>query len=214
MRLSFSTLRLLSQCAYAHELKQRGVPEAPSEALQVGKEFHAAVAATLRGEDFVFTLPEAEEYYSVIEPFLYTLAPLPAHQVEVRLEFEVEGAPWLGFVDAVAEGYVYEFKTAKRMPSKLDFPVHLQASIYASRLQLAGAKVVYVTKKAHKVFDVPPLPDVDRFLQLITQRFSPHQTALPTGLFHPWACTSCGFSHACEFYAYVRATGALAEDEF
>lgn len=202
--LSFSTLALLFRCAHAFHLKQAGIKPPPSEDMQIGTDFHTGIAAFLRGEEVAFGYPQNEERFAQVQELLTALRSAPDLAVEPREVLEAGGIEWVGYADAIANGTIYEFKTTKRLPSELADTHALQASVYAAMFGAERAKVVYVTEKGMREFDVAPLAGVREFLAEMASQIRAGVPNIPTGLTHPWGCDRCEYRGHCRFYDFIR----------
>jgi len=195
--LSFSTLALLFRCAHAFHLKLAGIKPPPSEDQKIGTDFHAGIAAFLRGEDYAFEYPQNEVRFGHIKELLSTLRQAPDLAIEPREVLEAGGVEWVGYADAIANGTIYE----------------LQASVYAAMFGADKAKIVYVTEKEAREFDVAPFAGVREFLADIASQIKAGVPNIPTGLTHPWGCDRCEYRVHCRFYDFVRGNG-VAEIPF
>jgi hypothetical protein len=205
--LSFSTLTLLFRCAHAFHLKLAGIKPPPSEDMQIGTDFHTGIAAFLRGEEAVFGYPQNEERFTHVRELLTALRSAPDLAVEPRAGLEAGGMDWVGYADAIANGTIYEFKSTKRLPSELADTHALQASVYAAMFGAEKAKVVYVTDKGAREFDVAPLAGMREFLADMASQIRAGVPNIPTGLTHPWGCDRCEYRGHCRFYDFVRGNG-------
>jgi hypothetical protein len=115
--LSFSTLALLFRCAHAFHLKQAGIKPPPSEDQKLGTDFHAGIAAFLRGDEYIFEYPQNATRFGYVQELLTTLRSAPDLAVEAREVLEAGGIEWVGYADAIANGAIYEFKATKRLPT-------------------------------------------------------------------------------------------------
>jgi len=211
--LSFSTLALLFRCAHAFHLKLAGLKPPPSEDQKIGTDFHAGIAAFLRGEEYAFDYPQNAPRFGYVREFLTTLRAAPDLAVEPREEFEAGGIEWVGYADAIANGAVYEFKATKRLPTEPSDAHAMQASIYAAMFGAEKAKIVYVSEKAAREFDVAPFAGVREFLADMASQIKAGVPNIPTGLTHPWGCDRCEYRTHCRFYDFVRGNG-VAEIPF
>ncbi len=211
--LSFSTLALLFRCAHAFHLKLAGIKPPPSEDQKIGTDFHAGVAAFLRGEEYVFEYPQNEVRFGHIRELLSALRAAPDLAVEPREVLEAGGIEWVGYADAIANKTVYEFKSTKRLPTAPMDAHALQASIYAALFGAEKTKIVYVSEKEAREFDVAPLAGVREFLADMAAQIRAGVPNIPTGLTHPWGCGRCEYHVHCKFYDFVRGNG-VAEIPF
>jgi len=211
--LSFSTLALLFRCAHAFHLKLAGITPPPSEDQRIGQDFHAGVAAFLRGEDYAFEFAQNEVRFGHIKELLFTLRQASDLAIEPREVLEAGGIEWVGYADAIADGTIYEFKATKRLPTAPLDAHALQASVYASMFGAKKAKIVYVTEKEAREFDVAPLAGVREFLADMAGQIRAGVPNIPTGLTHPWGCDRCEYRTHCRFYDFVRGNG-IAEVSF
>jgi hypothetical protein len=205
--LSFSTLALLFRCAHAFHLKQAGIKPPPSEDQKLGTDFHTGIAAFLRGEEIAFEYPQNEGRFGHIREFLSALRQAPDLAIEPREELEAGGIVWVGYADAIANGTIYEFKTTKRLPTAPSDAHALQASIYAAMFGAEKAKIVYVSEKEAREFDVAPFAGVREFLADMAGQIKAGVPNIPTGLTHPWGCDRCEYRTHCRFYDFVRGNG-------
>jgi CRISPR/Cas system-associated exonuclease Cas4 (RecB family) len=211
--LSFSTLTLLFRCAHAFHLKLAGITPPPSEDQKIGTDFHAGIAAFLRGEEYVFEFPQNETRIGHIRGLLVALREASDLAVEPRESLEAGGIEWLGYADAVANGTIYEFKATRRLPS-VPMDAHaLQASVYAAMFGAEKAKIVYVSEKEAREFEVAPFAGVREFLADMAKQIMAGVPNIPTGLTHPWGCDRCEYRTHCRFYDFVRGNG-VAEIPF
>jgi hypothetical protein len=211
--LSFSTLALLFRCAHAFHLKLAGIKPPPSEDQKIGSDFHAGIVAFLRGEEYAFEYPQNEVRFGHIKELLSTLRQAPDLALEPREVLEAGGVEWVGYADAIANGTIYEFKSTKRLPTAPTDAHALQASVYAAMFGADKAKIVYVTEKDAREFDVAPFAGVREFLADMASQIKAGVPNLPTGLTHPWGCDRCEYRPHCRFYDFVRGNG-VAEIPF
>jgi len=211
--LSFSTLALLFRCAHAFHLKLAGIKPPPSEDQKIGTDFHAGIAAFLRGEEYAFEYPQNEVRFGHIKAPLSTLRQAPDLAVEPREVLEAGGVEWVGYADAIANGTIYEFKATKRLPTAPTDAHALQASVYAAMFGADKAKIVYVTEKEAREFEVAPFAGVREFLADMASQIKAGVPNIPTGLTHPWGCDRCEYRPHCRFYDFVRGNG-VAEIPF
>jgi CRISPR/Cas system-associated exonuclease Cas4 (RecB family) len=205
--LSFSTLTLLFRCAHAFHLKQAGITPPPSEDQKIGTDFHTGIAAFLRGEEFVFEYSQNEVRFGHIRELLSALRQAPDLVVEPRETLEAGGIEWIGYADAIANGVIYEFKATKRLPAEPLDTHALQASVYAAMFGVTRAKIVYVSEKEAREFEVAPLAGVREFLADMAGQIKAGVPNIPTGLTHPWGCDRCEYRGHCRFYDFVRGNG-------
>jgi hypothetical protein len=205
--LSFSTLALLFRCAHAFHLKQAGIKPPPSEDQKIGTDFHTGIAAFLRGEDFAFEYPQNEGRFGHIREILSALRQAPDLAVEPREELDAGGIVWVGYADAIANGTIYEFKATKRLPTEPPDAHALQASMYAAMFGAQKAKIIYVSEKEAREFDVAPFAGVREFLADMAGQIKAGVPNIPTGLTHPWGCDRCEYRGHCRFYDFVRGNG-------
>ena len=211
--LSFSTLALLFRCAHAFHLKQAGIKPPPSEDQKIGTDFHAGIAAFLRGEEYAFEYPQNAVRFGHAQELLSTLRGAPDLAVEPRTVLEAGRMEWVGYADAIANGTVYEFKATKRLPTAPTDAHALQASIYAAMFGAEKAKLVYVSEKEAREFEVAPFAGVREFLSDMASQIRAGVPNIPTGLTHPWGCDRCEYRVHCRFYDFVRGNG-VAEIPF
>jgi len=211
--LSFSTLALLFRCAHAFHLKLAGIKPPPSEDQKIGTDFHAGITAVLRGEEYAFEYPQNEVRFGHIKELLSTLRQAPDLALEPREMLEAGGVEWVGYADAIANGTIYEFKATKRLPTAPTDAHALQASVYAAMFGADKAKIVYVTEKEVREFDVAPFAGVREFLADMASQIKTGVPNIPTGLTHPWGCDRCEYRSHCRFYDFVRGNG-VAEIPF
>jgi hypothetical protein len=211
--LSFSTLALLFRCAHAFHLKQAGIKPPPSEDQKIGTDFHTGIAAFLRGEEYSFEYSQNEVRFGYIRDLLLALKQAPDLAVEPREELEAGGMVWVGYADAIANGTIYEFKTTKRLPTEPPDAHALQASVYAAMFGAQKAKIIYVSEKESREFDVAPFAGVWEFLADMAGQIKAGIPNIPTGLTHPWGCDRCEYRTHCRFYDFVRGNG-VAEIPF
>jgi CRISPR/Cas system-associated exonuclease Cas4 (RecB family) len=211
--LSFSTLALLFRCAHAFHLKQAGIKPPPSEDQKLGTDFHSGIAAFLRGEKYTFEYPQNATRFGYMQELLTTLRSAPDLAVEQRQALEAGGIEWVGYADAIANGTIYEFKATKRLPTEPSDAHALQASIYAALFGAEKAKIVYVSEKEAREFDVAPFAGVREFLTDMAGQIRAGVPNIPTGLTHPWGCDRCEYRTHCRFYDFVRGNG-VAEIPF
>jgi hypothetical protein len=205
--LSFSTLALLFRCAHAFHLKQAGIKPPPSEDQKLGTDFHTGIAAFLRGEEIAFEYPQNEVRFGHIREFLSALRQAPDLAIEPREELEAGGIVWVGYADAIANGTIYEFKATKRLPTEPSDAHALQASVYAAMFGAQKAKIIYVSEKESREFDVAPFAGVREFLADMAGQIKTGIPNMPTGLTHPWGCDRCEYREHCRFYDFVRGNG-------
>jgi CRISPR/Cas system-associated exonuclease Cas4 (RecB family) len=211
--LTFSTLALLFRCAHAFHLKLAGIKPPPSEDQKIGTDFHAGIAAFLRGEEYAFEYPQNEVRFGHIKELLSTLRQAPDLAIEPREVLKAGGIEWFGYANAIANETIYEFKATKRLP-KAPMDAHaLQASVYAAMFGADKAKIVYVTEKEAREFDVAPFAGVREFLADMASQIKAGVPNIPTGLTHPWGCDRCEYRPHCRFYDFVRGNG-VAEIPF
>jgi len=211
--LSFSTLALLFRCAHAFHLKLAGIKPPPSEDQKIGTDFHAGIAAFLRGEEYAFEYPQNEVRFGHIKGLLSTLRQAPDLALEPREVLEAGGVEWVGYADAIANGTIYEFKATKRLPTAPTDAHALQASVYAAMFGAEKAKIVYISEKEAREFDVAPFAGVREFLADMASQIKAGVPNIPTGLMHPWGCDRCEYRPHCRFYDFVRGNG-VAEIPF
>ena len=211
--LSFSTLALLFRCAHAFHLKLAGIKPPPSEDQKIGTDFHAGIAAFLRGGEYAFEYPQNEVRFGHIKELLSTLRQAPDLALEPREMLEAGGVEWVGYADAIANGTIYEFKSTKRLPTAPPDAHALQASVYAAMFGAEKAKIVYISEKEAREFDVAPFAGVREFLADMAKQIMAGVPNIPTGLTHPWGCDRCEYRPHCRFYDFVRGNG-VAEIPF
>jgi len=211
--LSFSTLALLFRCAHAFHLKLAGIKPPPSEDQKIGTDFHAGITAILRGEEYAFEYPQNEVRFGHIKELLSTLRQAPDLAVEPCEVLEAGGVEWVGYADAIANGTIYEFKATKRLPTAPTDAHALQASVYAAMFGSEKAKIVYISEKEAREFDVAPFAGVREFLADMASQIKVGVPNIPTGLTHPWGCDRCEYRPHCRFYDFVRGNG-VAEIPF
>jgi CRISPR/Cas system-associated exonuclease Cas4 (RecB family) len=211
--LSFSTLALLFRCAHAFHLKLAGIKPPPSEDQKIGTDFHAGIAAFLRGGEYAFEYPQNEVRFGHIKELLSTLRQAPDLALEPREMLEAGGVEWVGYADAIANGTIYEFKSTKRLPTAPPDAHALQASVYAAMFGAEKAKIVYVSEKEAREFEVAPFAGVREFLADMASQIKAGVPNIPTGLTHPWGCDRCEYRSHCRFYDFVRGNG-VAEIPF
>jgi CRISPR/Cas system-associated exonuclease Cas4 (RecB family) len=205
--LSFSTLALLFRCAHAFHLRLAGIKPPPSEDLKIGTDFHAGIAAFLRGEGYVFEFPQNEVRFGHIRELLSALRSAPDLAVEPRAGLEAGGMEWVGYADAISGGTIYEFKATKRLPTTPTDGHALQASVYAAMFGAEKAKIIYVSEKEAREFAVAPFAGVREFLADMAMQIRAGVPNIPTGLTHPWGCDRCEYRTHCRFYDFVRGNG-------
>jgi len=211
--LAFSTLALLFRCAHAFHLKLAGIKPPPSEDQKIGTDFHAGIAAFLRGEEYAFEYPQNEVRFGHIKELLSTLRQAPDLAIEPREVLKAGGVEWFGYANAIANGTIYEFKATKRLP-KAPMDAHaLQASVYAAMFGAGKAKIIYVSEKEAREFEVAPFAGVREFLADMASQIKAGVPNIPTGLTHPWGCDRCEYRPHCRFYDFVRGNG-VAEIPF
>jgi len=213
LHLSFSTLALLFRCAHAFHLKLAGIKPPPSEDQKIGTDFHAGLSAFLRGEEYAFEYPQNDVRFGHTKELLSTLKQAPDLTIEPREVLEAGGVEWVGYADAIANGTIYEFKATKRLPTAPTDAHALQASVYAAMFGADKAKIVYVTEKEAREFDVAPFAGVREFLADMASQIKAGVPNIPTGLTHPWGCDRCEYRTHCRFYDFVRGNG-VAEIPF
>jgi CRISPR/Cas system-associated exonuclease Cas4 (RecB family) len=207
--LSFSTLALLFRCAHAFHLKQAGIKPPPSEDQKIGTDFHAGIAAFLRGEEYAFEYPQNAVRFGHIKELLSTLRQAPDLALEPREMLEAGGVEWVGYADAIANGTIYEFKATKRLPTAPTDAHALQASIYTAMFGAEKAKIVYISEKEAREFEVAPFAGVREFLADMASQIRAGVPNIPTGLTHPWGCDRCEYRSHCRFYDFVRGKGVV-----
>jgi CRISPR/Cas system-associated exonuclease Cas4 (RecB family) len=207
--LSFSTLALLFRCAHAFHLKQAGIKPPPSEDQKLGTDFHAGIAAFLRGDEYIFEYPQNATRFGYVQELLTTLRSAPDLAVEPREGLEAGGIEWVGYADAIANGAIYEFKATKRLPTAPLDAHALQASVYAAMFGVEKAKIIYVSEKEAREFEVAPFAGVREFLADMAGQIRAGVPNIPTGLTHPWGCDRCEFRTHCRFYDFVRGNGVM-----
>jgi CRISPR/Cas system-associated exonuclease Cas4 (RecB family) len=207
--LSFSTLALLFRCAHAFHLKQAGIKPPPSEDQKLGTDFHAGIAAFLRGDEYIFEYPQNATRFGYVQELLTTLRSAPDLAVEAREVLEAGGIEWVGYADAIANGAIYEFKATKRLPTAPLDAHALQASVYAAMFGAEKAKIVYVSEKEAREFEVAPFAGVREFLADMAGQIKAGVPNIPTGLTHPWGCDRCEYRTHCRFYDFVRGNGVM-----
>jgi CRISPR/Cas system-associated exonuclease Cas4 (RecB family) len=207
--LSFSTLALLFRCAHAFHLKQAGIKPPPSEDQKIGTDFHAGITAFLRGDEHIFEYPQNATRFGYVRELLATLRSAPDLAVEAREVLEVGGIEWVGYADAIANGAIYEFKATKRLPTAPLDAHALQASAYAAMFGAEKAKIVYVSEKEAREFEMEPFAGVREFLADMARQIRAGVPNIPTGLTHPWGCDRCEYRTHCRFYDFVRGNGVV-----
>jgi CRISPR/Cas system-associated exonuclease Cas4 (RecB family) len=207
--LSFSTLALLFRCAHAFHLKQAGIKPPPSEDQKLGTDFHAGIAAFLRGDEYIFEYPQNATRFGYVQELLTTLRSAPDLAVEPREGLEAGGIEWVGYADAIANGAIYEFKATKRLPTAPLDAHALQASVYAAMFGVEKAKIIYVSEKEAREFEVAPFAGVREFLADMAGQIKAGVPNIPTGLTHPWGCDRCEYRTHCRFYDFVRGNGVM-----
>jgi CRISPR/Cas system-associated exonuclease Cas4 (RecB family) len=207
--LSFSTLALLFRCAHAFHLKQAGIKPPPSEDQKLGTDFHAGIAAFLRGDEYIFEYPQNATRFGYVQELLTTLRSAPDLAVEPREGLEAGGIEWVGYADAIANGAIYEFKATKRLPTAPLDAHALQASVYAAMFGVEKAKIIYVSEKEAREFEVAPFAGVREFLADMAGQIRAGVPNIPTGLTHPWGCDRCEYRTHCRFYDFVRGNGVM-----
>ena len=122
-------------------------------------------------------------------------------EIFVRKEFpnfEVNG-----FVDAVHDGIIYEFKTTASIPEAPQTSHVLQAQAYFSLLpeplksSIRGINIIYLSMHTIKVYEVP-VRDITSFLEArATQLMLALKNKLPTEKEVSWLCKYCDFYEKC-----------------
>jgi CRISPR/Cas system-associated exonuclease Cas4 (RecB family) len=202
-------LALLFRCAHAFHLKQAGIKPPPSEDQKLGTDFHAGIAAFLRGDEYIFEYPQNATRFGYVQELLTTLRSAPDLAVEPREVLEAGGIEWVGYADAIANGAIYEFKATKRLPTAPLDAHALQASVYAAMFGAEKAKIVYVSEKEAREFEVAPFAGVREFLADMAGQIKAGVPNIPTGLTHPWGCDRCEYRTHCRFYDFVRGNGVM-----
>jgi len=211
--LALSTLTLLFRCAHAFHLKLAGIKPPSSDDQKIGTDFHAGIAAFLRGEEYAFEYPQNEVRFGHIKELLSTLRQAPDLAIEPREVLKAGGIEWFGYANAIANGSIYEFKATKRLPTAPTDAHALQASVYAAMFGAEKARIVYISEKEAREFEVTPLAGVREFLADMASQIKAGVPNIPTGLTHPWGCDRCEYRVHCRFYEFVRGNG-VAEIPF
>jgi len=130
--------------------------------------------------------------------------PLERHEKEIFKKVEFPLFNVIGFIDAIHDGILYEFKTTADIPVQPQSHHVLQAQGYYSMLapeeqeRIKKILIVYISLKAIKTYEVPKR-DVLAYLE---SRGAILAQALKTNTppFHTegWLCSFCDFKDKCE----------------
>ena len=126
----------------------------------------------------------------------------------------------IGYPDLVLKDKIIDFKTTARKPSKIDLGYKFQTIFYSTvtgkskiELQYIIAKkepetVIMISKIENSVKSISRnifIKTYNKLRQsLLTGNF------LPTGLFHPWACSYCGYGEQDKCPYYISAKTKIA----
>jgi len=125
-------------------------------------------------------------------------------QKEVFVKKEYPSFSIIGFIDAIHDDVLYEFKTTANTPETPQNHHILQGQAYYSLLDplkqssIKTIKIVYLSMQKIKTFDVIPrdiLPWLQNRAAILAQAI---QTKTPPPAEMSWLCKYCDFSDLCE----------------
>lgn len=128
---------------------------------------------------------------------------LKDEEKEIFVKKEFPNFDVLGFVDAVHEGVIYEFKTTASIPDAPQTTHVLQAQAYFSLLpepiksNVKAIQIIYLSMHVIKVFDVP-VRDITSFLEArAMQLMLALKKKLPPEKEVSWLCKYCDSYENC-----------------
>ena len=109
----------------------------------------------------------------------------------------------LGFVDALHDGIIYEFKTTATLPDAPQTAHVLQAQAYFSLLPepqksaVTSIQIIYLSMHSIKVFEIP-IRDITSFLEARAMQLTlALKNKLPVEKEVSWLCKYCDFYQKC-----------------
>lgn len=136
-----------------------------------------------------------------IHSFITTSLEKEEKEIFIKKEFPCFDV--IGFIDALHENVIYEFKTTSSIPTSPQTPHILQAQAYFSLLpeetknKIKAIKVVYLSLQNVKTFDVPKR-DITPFLEARgIQLLKALEDKIPPEKEVTWLCKHCEFYEKC-----------------
>jgi CRISPR/Cas system-associated exonuclease Cas4 (RecB family) len=128
---------------------------------------------------------------------------LKEEEKEIFVKKEFPNFDILGFVDAIHDNTIYEFKTTATLPDAPQSAHTLQAQAYFSLLpepiksNIKAIKIIYLSMHSVKIFDVP-LRDITTFLEArAMQLVQALKKKMPPEKEVTWLCKYCEFYEKC-----------------
>ncbi len=122
---------------------------------------------------------------------------------EIFVKKEFPNFDVLGFVDAMHDGVIYEFKTTATLPDAPQTAHVLQAQAYFSLLPepqksaVRAIQIIYLSMHSIKVFEVP-IRDITSFLEARAMQLTlALKNKLPVEKEVSWLCKYCEFYNLC-----------------
>ena len=122
---------------------------------------------------------------------------------EIFVKKEFPNFDVLGFVDALHDGIIYEFKTTATLPDAPQTAHVLQAQAYFSLLPepqksaVTSIQIIYLSMHSIKVFEIP-IRDITSFLEArAVQLTIALKNKLPVEKEVSWLCKYCDFYQKC-----------------
>ncbi len=122
---------------------------------------------------------------------------------EIFVKKEFPNFDILGFVDALHDGVIYEFKTTATLPDAPQTSHVLQAQAYFSLLPepqksaVKAIQIIYLSMHSIKVFEIP-IRDITSFLEArAVQLTLALKNKLPVEKEVSWLCKYCEFYNLC-----------------
>jgi CRISPR-associated exonuclease Cas4 len=133
----------------------------------------------------------------------FVTSALGEEEKEVFVKKEFPNFDIVGFIDALQNGTIYEFKTTATIPTAPQTSHLLQAQAYFSLLpdaekeKITNIKIIYLSLQNVKVFDVPKR-DITPYLEARAyQLLNALQTKTPPEKEVTWQCKYCEFYKNC-----------------
>lgn len=131
-------------------------------------------------------------------------APLQNDEKEIFVKIEFPKFNIIGFIDAISERILYEFKTTANIPVEPQNHHILQAQGYYSMLspdeqaKIDKILIIYVSLKDIKTFEIPKrniLSFLESRAAILTNSLD---TKIPPAAEKGWLCRFCDFKDLCE----------------
>ncbi|MEM4714372.1 MAG: Dna2/Cas4 domain-containing protein [Candidatus Nanoarchaeia archaeon] len=136
-----------------------------------------------------------------LHSFITTSLEKEEKEIFVKKEFPYFDV--IGFIDAMHENVIYEFKTTSSIPTSPQTPHVLQAQAYFSLLpediknKIKNIKLVYLSLQNVKTFDIP-MRDITPYLEArAVQLLKALENKTPPEKEVSWLCKHCEFYEKC-----------------